>query len=209
MRTTRPASALLRQADEALAEARWVAALDLSARAVDAADRLPEGTDRSHARRLHAEALYWADRDDDAARMADEAMRVAHAARSPGEEALAAVMLVIVLSARCDFVEALRQSKRATELADRAEHPSTLRTALAEHALVLSRVGDGQGSREAFAQAFAIPVGDQPARWELRGLLNVASADAAAGRYAAALDALARGEALAAAGGVEASWTIA
>ena len=161
------------------------------------------------ARRLLARSLLQLGRVDEAARVADEAMRVAQAARTQTEVALCELALSEVARTQGDFLSAMRHATRARGVAARAKDPLVLRAVLADFGLMLAGLGDGERANEALGEALAIDAtGELPLR-TFRVFYNYARVHTAAGRYAAALEMLNHAEAHARATGLVAvSWLI-
>ncbi len=187
---------LVRSAEVAMDAGEWVRACELAERAVGAADAATDtrtGTadselpGRAATRTLHALALLYADRSEDAMRAADEAVRVARAARARRAEVQAELVATEIARARGDFLVALRHAERAREVALRTGHTPTLRSALGQYALMLARVGDGDRARVLFDEALALPEEGQPAVDAYRLMHGAATAYRMAGRYADAL----------------------
>ena len=187
---------LAAEAQAAFDAADFERARDLAQRAVQAADRSPKQGARSASRRVLALSLLYADRSDEAARLADEAVRIARGARAPTEEALCELALAEVLRARGDTTDALRHAARARSLALRAGDAPTTRSVLADYAVLLARAGDDERARALFEQALAIPATGQPPARQFRVLYNAATMHRAAGRYEASFRMLERAEEL-------------
>ncbi|MDF2693144.1 MAG: two component, sigma54 specific, transcriptional regulator, Fis family - like protein [Labilithrix sp.] len=154
---------------------------------------------RAAARRVLALALLYDDKTDEAERLAHEAIRVARAAGSRRETALAELAVAEVERARGDYVAGLRHAARARQLAERANDPRTQATVLSDYALLLSRVGDDDRARETFDRLVSstqpgtpAPVEALPRPRALRVFYNAAMAHRAAGRFDAALQLLDR-----------------
>jgi len=186
--------ALVREAQAALDRGDYAGAREAAERAVAAADRAPEGNARSSTRRMLAHALVCCDRGDEAQRVAEEAARIALAARAPSEHALAELQISEVVRSRGDFVSAIRHASRARVLALRARDASVLRSVLADYGLLLSRVGDGERAREVFDEALAMPSAGQPPIQIFRVFYNAAACHRTGGRYDEALKLLDRAE---------------
>ncbi len=178
---------LARQAQAAFDAADFARARDLAERAVHAADRAPQQGARSAARRVLALSLLYADRSDEAGRLAEESVRIARGARADSEEALCELVLAEVLRARGETTEALRHASRAHVLGLRSGDPATLRSVVADHGILLARAGDGERARALFDQALAMPTAGQSAPREFRVLYNAATMHRTAGRYEACL----------------------
>ena len=202
--------ALVHAAESAFEAGDYDAARDLARRAVDAADqaatriadgegaaREVAGNVRASARRLLALASLYTDRADEALQAAQEAARIAQGAGAMRELALAELALSEIARSQGDNIEGLRWAARARASALRAADPPTLRSVLADFGLLLGRLGDGERSREAFAQAVALPAEGQPPMRAFRVLLDAATTHRAAGRYGEALKACERAEELA------------
>ncbi|OJY24738.1 MAG: hypothetical protein BGO98_19105 [Myxococcales bacterium 68-20] len=154
---------------------------------------------RAAARRVLALAMLYDDKTDEAERLALEAIRIARAAGSRRETALAELALAEVERARGDYVAGLRHAARARHLAERAADPRTQATVLSDYALLLSRVGDDERARETFDllvspahPGIPAPVESLPRARALRVFYNAAMAHRAAGRFDAALQLLDR-----------------
>ncbi|MBX3211051.1 MAG: sigma 54-interacting transcriptional regulator [Labilithrix sp.] len=154
---------------------------------------------RASARRVLALAMLYDDRIDEAERLAHEAIRVARAAGSRRETALAELALAEIERTRGDYVAGLRHASRARHLAERAADPRTQATVLSDYALLLSRVGDDERARETFDMLVSpahpgvpAPVESLPRARAMRVYYNAAMAHRAAGRYDAALALLER-----------------
>ncbi len=185
---------LARAAQAALDAADFERARELAERAVQAADRAPQRGARSAARRVLALSLLYADRSEEAERLAAEAVRIARGARADAEEALCELALAEVLRARGDTTDALRHASRARSLGLRAGDAATSRSVLADYAVLLARAGDGERARTLFEQALAMPATGQPAARQFRVLYNVATMHRTAGRYEQSLRTLDRAE---------------
>ena len=208
--STEERDALMRAADAAMAAADYATARELAEQAVAAADRNPEGNVRSSARRMLALALLRGGRIDDAARAADEASRIAKAARAPAEEALAELALSQIERARGDYLAGLRRASRARSLSARAESPVVHRAVLGEYGLLLSRLGDGERARDLFDEAIALPETGMSATQAFEVMHGAAVAHRSAGRFGEALKMLDRAEGRAGASGLmSAAWPIA
>jgi DNA-binding NtrC family response regulator/tetratricopeptide (TPR) repeat protein len=157
---------------------------------------------RAASRRVLALAMLYDDKTDEAERLALEAVRVARAAGSRRERALAELALAEVERARGDYVAGLRHAARARHLAERANDPRTQATVLSDYALLLSRVGDDDRARETFERLVTstpgtpAPVESLPRPRALRVFYNAAMVHRAAGRFDAALKLLDRAEKL-------------
>jgi DNA-binding NtrC family response regulator/tetratricopeptide (TPR) repeat protein len=154
---------------------------------------------RAAARRVLALAMLYDDKTDEAERLANEAIRIARAAGSRRETALAELALAEIGRARGDYVGGLRHAARARHLAERANDPRTQATVLSDYALLLSRVGDDERARETFDRLVSssqpgvpAPVESLPRPRALRVFYNAAMAHRAAGRFDAALQLLDR-----------------
>jgi transcriptional regulator with PAS, ATPase and Fis domain len=202
--------ALVRAAEAAFEAGDHEAARDLARRAVEAADqaaarigddagegREVAGNVRASARRLFALASLYADKPEDALQAAQEAARIAQAAGAMRELALAELALSEIVRSQGDNIEGLRWAQRARASAMRASDPPTLRSVLADFALLLGRLGDGERAREAFAQAIALPAAGQPPMRAFRVLLDAANPHRFAGRTTEALTLCDRAEELA------------
>ena len=212
--------ALVRAAEEAFEAADYASSLDLSRRAVAAADqaaaRIPEevrareitGNVRASARRLLALSALYSDSTQEATQAAHEAIRIATAAGAHKEQALAELALSEIVRAQGDNVEGLRWAEKAKSSAGRALDPPTTRSVLAEFGLLLGQMGDGERSREALGLALALPALGQPPARALRVLLDAARAHLAAGRYLEALGACDRAAELAQAPHLGVPWPL-
>jgi DNA-binding NtrC family response regulator len=156
-------------------------------RAADSARPRSEESSRAESRRLLALALLYDDKGDDAERLAQEAIRIARAAGSKRETALAELAVAEIFRARGDYVAGLKHAARARALAERSGDARTGATVLSDYALLLSRLGDDERAREAFDILLAMPLGAVPRARALRVLYNAAMAHRAAGRYDLAL----------------------
>jgi DNA-binding NtrC family response regulator/tetratricopeptide (TPR) repeat protein len=185
---------LSRQAQAAFDAADFGRARELAERAVHAADKSPQQGARSAARRVLALSLLYADRAEEARRLAEEAVRIARGARADAEEALCELVLAEILRARGDTTEALRRASRAHALGLRAGDPATTRSVLADYAVLLARAGDGERARGLFELAIAMPSAGQSAPREFRVLYNAATMHRAAGRFELSLRMLDRAE---------------
>jgi DNA-binding NtrC family response regulator/tetratricopeptide (TPR) repeat protein len=177
----------VREAEAAFDAGEFDRALELARRGLDMADRRPEGTARSHARRALARALLHADAAEEALRIADEAVRIAKTARQREEEALAELTMAEVLRSRGDYVEGIRHAGRAYALASRADDHDMRNAVLSEYALLLARVGDFDRARDMFERVLASKHAWSPSR-HVRALYNAATSDRMAGRFAIALE---------------------
>ena len=175
--------ALVRVAEAALDRGEFSEAQRAAELAVAASDRAPKGNARSSTRRLLAHVLVCCDRADDAQRIAEEAARIALAARAPSEQALAELAISEVVRSRGDFVAAIRHAARARALAIRARDAAALRSVLGDYGLLLSRLGDGERAREIFDEALAMPASGHPPVQVFRVLYNAAAIHRTAGRY--------------------------
>jgi DNA-binding NtrC family response regulator/tetratricopeptide (TPR) repeat protein len=195
-----PRSSSLVQARDAFDAGDFVRVRALAAEAVKAADRSrgadkePDGgrartdeSSRAEARRLLALGLLYADKVDDAERLAEEALRIARSAGSKRETALCELALAEILRARGDYVAGLKHAARARQLAERSGDTRTGAAVLSDYALLLSRVGDDERAREAFDILLAMPLGTFPRARAIRVLYNSARAHRAAGRFDLAL----------------------
>ncbi len=202
--------ALLRAAEAAFEAGDDDASRAFARRAVEASDqaaaRIPDdgtaareiaGNVRASARRLLSLASLYTDRIDEALRVAHEAARIAQGARAYREQALAELALSEIVRAQGDNIEGLRWAARARMTAIRSRDVPTLRSVLAEYALLLGRLGDGERAREAFTEALALPAVGQPPMRAFRVLHEAAVTHRAAGRYDEALRACERAEQLA------------
>ena len=170
-----------------LAEEAVRASDTLRARAAETKGPRSGESSRAEARRLLALALLYDDKGEDAERLAQEAIRIARAAGSKRETALAELALAEVFRARGDYVAGLKHAARARQLAERSGDARTGATVLSDYALLLSRLGDDERAREAFDLLLAMPLGAVPRVRALRVLYNAAMAHRAAGRYDLAL----------------------
>jgi len=165
-------------------------------RAADGGRARSDESSRAEARRLLALALLYDDRGDDAERLADEAVRIARAAGSKQETALAELALAEIFRARGDYVAGLKHADRARELAQQSGDAHTSATVLSDYALLLSRLGDDERARESFDILLAMPLGSLPRSRALRVLYNAAMAHRAAGRFDLSLRILDRAQEL-------------
>jgi DNA-binding NtrC family response regulator/tetratricopeptide (TPR) repeat protein len=156
-------------------------------RAADGGRARNEEAARAESRRLLSLALLYDDKGDDAERLAEEARRIARAAGSTRETALAELALAEILRARGDYVAGLKHAARARQLAERSGDARTGAVVLSDYALLLSRVGDDERAREAFDILLAMPLDAVPRARALRVLYNAAMAHRAAGRFDLAL----------------------
>ena len=156
-------------------------------RAAESARPRSEGSSRAEARRILALALLYDDKGDEAERLAGEAIRIARAAGSKRETALAELALAEIHRARGDYVAGLKHAARARLLAERSGDARTGATVLSDYALLLSRLGDDERAREAFDILLAMPLDAMPRARSLRVLYNAAMAHRAAGRFDLAL----------------------
>ncbi|MBL0197049.1 MAG: hypothetical protein IPQ09_23040 [Myxococcales bacterium] len=138
------------------------------------ADRDPRDGARAASRRLLATALLLDDDATEAERVAAEAVRVARTARSYRDEALGELVLADVRRAAGEYITGLKHAARARTLAARAKAPATERVVLADHALLLGRLGDHRRAREAFELLLATPLDDLPPSRAFRVLYNLA-----------------------------------
>jgi DNA-binding NtrC family response regulator/tetratricopeptide (TPR) repeat protein len=165
-------------------------------RAADGGASRSEESSRAEARRLLALALLYDDKGEEAKRLAEEAIRIARAAGSRRETALAELALAEVLRARGDYVAGLEHAARARQLAERSGDARTGAAVLSDYALLLSRVGDDERAREAFDILLAMPLDAVPRERAMRVLYNAAMAHRAAGRFDLALRILDRADEL-------------
>ena len=164
---------------------------------------------RAESRRLLALALLYDDKGDEAEKLADEAIRIARAAGSRRETALAELALAEIHRARGDYVAGLKHAARARQLAERSGDARTGAAVLSDYALLLSRVGDDERAREAFDILLAMPLAAMTRTRALRVLYNAAMAHRAAGRFDLALRILDRSTELPASRRLPgAEWTI-
>ena len=191
------ASQLASQSQAAFDGGDFRAARVLAERAVAEADRSPSGDVRATSRRRLAMALLYDDLSAEATRVAEEAVRIARAARSFQEEALSELVLAEVRRAAGEYIAGIRHAGRARTIAARAGDELTERIVMADYALLLSRLGDHERAREAFDVLLARPLDDLPPAKAFRALYNLALVHRAAGRTTHALEALDRAEALA------------
>ncbi|MCW5835737.1 MAG: hypothetical protein KIS78_25275, partial [Labilithrix sp.] len=200
-----PTRSTLEQALEALDAGDFPRACALAEDALRSAESSRAKTDadgpsraaesaRAAARRVLALAMLYDDRAAEAERLALEAIRVARAAGSRRETALAELALAEIERARGDYVAGLRHASRARHLAERAADPRTQATVLSDYALLLSRVGDDERARETFDMLVSpahpgipAPVESLSRARAMRVFYNAAMAHRAAGRYDAAL----------------------
>ena len=165
-------SSALVQAREAFDSGEFQRARGLAQEAMRASDTAPEraaarsvereGCPRAEARRILALALLYDDQVDEAERLADEAIRIARAAGSKREAALAELALAEIHRARGDYVSGLKHAARARLLAERSGDARTGATVLSDYALLLSRLGDDERAREAFDILLAMPLEAMP-----------------------------------------------
>jgi DNA-binding NtrC family response regulator/tetratricopeptide (TPR) repeat protein len=212
--------ALLRAAEEAFEAGEYASSLELSRRAVAAADeaaasildegraREVTGNVRASARRLLALSALYGDSIDEATQAAQEAVRIATAAGAHKEQALAELAFSEIVRAQGDNVEGLRWAEKAKASAARALDPATTRSVLADFGLLLGRMGDGERSREALAHALALPAEGQPPARAFRVLVDAARTHLAAGRYQEALRACDRAADLAQGADLGATWPL-
>jgi DNA-binding NtrC family response regulator/tetratricopeptide (TPR) repeat protein len=212
--------ALVRAAEQAFEAADYVSALELSRRAVAAADEAAEsvpeemrarevaGNVRASARRLLALSALYADSSEEAMQAAQEAVRIATAASAHKEQALAELALSEIVRAQGDNVEGLRWAEKARASAARALDPPTTRSVLAEFGLLLGRLGDGERSREALSHALALPADGQPPARAFRVLVDAARTHLAAGRYREAMRACDRAAELAHGAQLAVTWPL-
>ena len=179
-----------------LAEEAVRAADGSRARAADGGRARSDESSRAEARRLLALALLYDDKGDDAAPLAEEAIRIARAAGSKQETALAELALAEIYRARGDYVAGLKHAERARELAEKSGDARTGAAVLSDYALLLSRLGDDERAREAFDILLAMPLGSLPRVRALRVLYNAAMAHRAAGRFDLAMRILDRAQEL-------------
>jgi tetratricopeptide (TPR) repeat protein len=201
----------VRAAEEALEVGRFADAEERASRAVEAADGAPSGGARSVTRRLHALALLEGGREAEAEAVANEASRIARAARSARDEAAAETALADIATARGDYIRALRHAERSEELAVRTRDDATKAAALADHALALARIGDGEISADLFDEALSLAQA-LPPRLALPVHHRFALFHRQAGRWSAAFEALDRADELAHAARVSpagAAWPLA
>lgn len=192
--TPNDAERLYERAQIALDDADVREARALAEAAVALADKSPRGPDRAAARRVLAIALL---QDDDAGAaeiVAREAARIARAARSFRDEALAELVLADVRRATGEYIGGLKHAARARALAKRADDPATERFVLSEYALLLGRLGDHERAREAFDALLATPLDDLPVSRAFRVLCNLSGVHRVAGRFSEAFSVLARAE---------------
>ena len=199
---------LTRDAQAAFDAADFGRARDLAERAMQAADKSPAHGTRSASRRLLALSSLYVDRAEQAARFADEAVRIARSARSSAEEAMCELAVAEVLRSRGDAMEALRHAARARTLATRAGDAATMRAVLADYAMLLGRVGDDERACALFDQALDMRVAGQPAAAQFRVLYNAATVHRTAGRYDLALRMLSSAEEIASRELPAAQWPI-
>ena len=193
----------------ALAEEAVRAADKGRAREADGGRARGDESARAESRRLLALALLYDDKGEEAERLASEAVRIARAAGSKRETALAELALAEIYRARGDYTAGLKHAGRARLLAERSGDARTSAAVLSDYALLLSRVGDDERAREAFDILLAIPLGAVPRARALRVLYNAAMAHRAAGRFDLALRILDRAEELPAVRRTSASeWTV-
>ncbi|HSO39699.1 MAG TPA: sigma 54-interacting transcriptional regulator [Labilithrix sp.] len=175
------------QRARALAEEAVRASDTARERAADSARPRSEESSRAEARRILALALLYDDRSEEAERLADEAVRIARAAGSKREAALAELALAEIHRARGDYVAGLKHAARARQLAERSGDARTGATVLSDYALLLSRLGDDERAREAFDLLLAMQLDAMPRARSLRVLYNAAMAHRSAGRFDLAL----------------------
>jgi DNA-binding NtrC family response regulator/tetratricopeptide (TPR) repeat protein len=200
-------SSPLVQARDAFDEGDFARARVLAGEAVRAADAMPgravdggrargDESSRAEARRLLSLALLYDDKGEEAEPLAEEAVRIARAAGSTHETALAELAIAEILRARGDYVAGLEHAARARTLAERSGDARTGAAVLSDYALLLSRVGDDERARETFDIVLAMPLASVPRARALRVLYNAATAHRAAGRYDLAMRILDRAEEL-------------
>ena len=187
---------LVLQAEAAFEAGDVDGALALSERSVELADKRPDGSARSQARRILARVLLHTGAADRAKEITEEARRISLAARDRGEEALSELGLAEIMRARGDYAQALRHAVRAQARAARASDPETKRIVVSEYALLLSRVGDAERAHELFDEVLSAGPFGSPYH-ALRTLYNAATADRMAGRFTAAFARLDAADALA------------
>ncbi|MBX3185685.1 MAG: sigma 54-interacting transcriptional regulator [Labilithrix sp.] len=163
---------------------------------------------RAEARRLLALSLLYDDKGDDAARLAEEAVRIARAAGSRRETALGELALAEIHRAKGDAHAGLKHAARARQIAERSGDTRTGAAVLSDYALLLSRVGDDERAREAFDMLLALPLGALPRTRAMRVLYNAAMAHRAAGRFDLALRILDRAGELPASRAHGSDWTL-
>ena len=164
------------------------------------------GAARAESRRVLALALLYDDRGEEAEKLAEEALRIAKAAKDPGQTGLCELAVAEVMRQRGDWISGLEHASRASRLATKAgdERMSTL--VLSEYALLLSRHGDDDRARDVFARVMP-NLTLLPKTKALRVLYNCAMAHRAAGRYAFALETIERANEFPR-GGSTANWLI-
>jgi DNA-binding NtrC family response regulator/tetratricopeptide (TPR) repeat protein len=194
---------LILQAEAAFEAGDVDGALALSERSVEQADKHPDGSTRSQARRILARVLLHTGAAERAKEVTEEARRISLAARDRAEEALSELGLAEIMRARGDYAQALRHAVRAQARASRSGDPETLRIVVSEYALLLSRVGDAERAHELFDEVLSAGPFKSPYR-ALRTLYNAATADRMAGRFSKAFARLDAADALAAEHGLSA-----
>ncbi|AKU96604.1 Formate hydrogenlyase transcriptional activator [Labilithrix luteola] len=193
----------LARAREALDAGDFALGRALAEEAVRTADASMKPS-RAEARRVLALALLYDDRVEDAQRLADEAIRIARAAGSIKQTALAELALAEVLRTKGDYVLGLKHASRARKLAEREGDPITSTVVLSDYATLLGRLGDDERAREVFDHLVgdgsedqgAAPLEELPRKEALRVLYNATMTHRAAGRFDLALRILARADAL-------------
>jgi len=189
----------LEKARDAFDSGDFARARVLAEEAVRAADDRKGGgrssdTSRAEARRILALAMLYDDKSDRAMQLAEEAIRIARAASSRRETALAELALAEIHRARGEYVVGLKHASRAMSLANKSGDTRTQAAVLSDYALLLSRVGDDERAREAFDMLLAMPLASMPRARALRVLYNAAMAHRAAGRFDLALRILDRAD---------------
>ncbi|MBS2017572.1 MAG: sigma 54-interacting transcriptional regulator [Deltaproteobacteria bacterium] len=142
---------------------------------------------RSEARRILALAMLYDDKGEQAMQLAEEAIRIARAASSRRQTALAELAVAEIHRARGEYLTGLEHASRAVSLASKSGDARTQTAVLSDYALLLSRVGDDERAREAFDMLLAMPLATLPRARALRALYNAAVAHRAAGRFDLAL----------------------
>ena len=132
-------------------------------RAADSARPRGDEASRAEARRLLALSLLYSDKGDEAERLAREAIRIARAAGSTRETALAELALAEIFRARGDYVAGVKHAARARQLAERSGDARTGAIVLSDYALLLSRLGDPRAAD--VAHGLRRRHGDSGRRW--------------------------------------------
>jgi DNA-binding NtrC family response regulator/tetratricopeptide (TPR) repeat protein len=200
---------LIESSETLLDNGHFERAATLAAEAVLVADKTREPVVRAAARRLLAIAHLNTDRMASAIATAQEGVRIAQGAKAYAELAMCELALSEIARSGGDDAGGLRHATRARVVASKAHDDSVLRAVLAEIGWLLTRVGDVERGREAFAEALAMAdVGASPAR-AFRVYYNSSRAARASGRIGEALQMLDRAEVLAQSGDLQgALWSV-